>query len=89
MDKNVEGLHSKNKIFIRWFYHEKQRIDDGLETIEPSDCMTPSFVKIKEKRSKRISPYLETEIWDRDEIQTIISYENNKRNKAILSLLWI
>jgi len=51
--------------------------------------MTPSFVKIKEKRSKRISPYLETEIWDRDEIQTIISYENNKRNKAILSLLWI
>ena len=69
-------------------HNEKQRIDDGLETIEPSDWTTPSFVKIKEKRSKRISPYLETEIWDRAEIQTIISYENCKRNKAILSLLW-
>jgi integrase/recombinase XerD len=76
------------KYFIRWLYNEKQRIDEGLETIEPSDWNTPSFVKIKQKRSKRISPYLETEIWDRDEVQTIISYESSKRNKAILSLLW-
>ncbi len=41
------------KYFIRWIYNEKQRIDDGIETIEPSDWTTPSFVKIKEKRSKK------------------------------------
>jgi len=76
------------KYFIRWIYNEKQRIDNGNETIEPSDWTTPSFVKIKEKRSKRTSPYLETEIWDRDEVQTLISYESCKRNKSILSLLW-
>ena len=43
---------------------------------------------IKEKRSKRISPYLESEIWDKDELQTIIKYEPFKRNKAALTLLW-
>ena len=56
--------------------------------MEPSDWITPSFVKIKEKKSKRISPYLETEIWDKDELQTIIKYEQFKRNKAALALLW-
>jgi integrase/recombinase XerD len=56
------------KYFIRWIYNEKKRIDENLEEIEPSDWTTPTFVKIKEKRSKRISPYLETEIWDKDEL---------------------
>ena len=40
------------------------------------------------KRTKRLSPYLETEIWDKDELATIIKYDPYKRNKAILSLLW-
>ncbi len=40
------------------------------------------------KRTKRLSPYLETENWDKDELFTIIKYEQYKRNKAILSLLW-
>jgi hypothetical protein len=31
---------------------------------------------------------LETEIWDREEIQKIIMYEPNKRNKAIIALSW-
>jgi integrase/recombinase XerD len=56
------------KYFIRWIYNEKKRIDENLEEIEPSDWTTPTFVKIKEKRSKRISPYIETEIWDKDEL---------------------
>jgi len=46
------------------------------------------FINIKSKRTKRLSPYSETEIWDRDEIFTIIKYEMNIRNKAILSLMW-
>ena len=48
----------------------------------------PHFIDIKMKRSKRLSPYLETEIWDRDELFTIIKYEPYKRNKAVLALLW-
>src|SRR5688500_14472675 len=35
-----------------------------------------------------ISPYLENELWEKDDILTIIKYEIYKRNKAILSLLW-
>jgi hypothetical protein len=50
--------------------------------------MTPPFVKIKEKRTKRISPYSETELWERDEILSIIKYEPFKRNKAALTLFW-
>jgi|SRR5215212_1722406 integrase/recombinase XerD len=47
----------------------------------------PTFAQIKEKRTKRLSPYVETELWDRDEIPTIIKYEPHKRNRAALSLL--
>ena len=53
-----------------------------------SEWITPAFVQIKEKRTKRLSQYVETELWDRDEILTIIKYEPRKRNKAALSLLW-
>jgi hypothetical protein len=45
-------------------------------------------VNIKKKRTKRLSPYGEHEIWDIKELQTVIKYEPHKRNKAILSLLW-
>ncbi len=50
------------KYFIRWIYNEKKRIDKNQDEIGPSDWTTPTFVKIKEKRSKRISPYLKTEM---------------------------
>jgi integrase/recombinase XerD len=46
------------------------------------------FAKIKEKRTKRQSPYSETEIWDRDELLTIVKYEPYLRNKAALTLCW-
>jgi integrase/recombinase XerD len=76
------------KYFYRWLYNEKQRLDKDLEPMEISDWATPSFVMIKEKKSKRISPYLESEIWDIEELQAIIKYEQFKRNKAALALLW-
>ena len=53
-----------------------------------TDWYTPEFVNIKKKRTKRLSPYGEHEIWDIKELQTVIKYEPHKRNKAILSLLW-
>jgi integrase/recombinase XerD len=52
-----------------------------------SEWLTPSFAQIKEKRTKRISPYYQTELWERDEILSIIKYEPYKRNKSALSLL--
>ncbi len=46
------------------------------------------MVKITvEKRNKRVSPYLETEIWDKEGFQAILKYESLKRNKAALALL--
>jgi hypothetical protein len=46
------------------------------------------FMNIKKKRTKRLSPYGEHEIWEIKELQAVIKYEPHKRNKAILSLLW-
>jgi len=76
------------KYFIRWLWNCKQKESKGIETIPNSDWITPVFAQIKEKRTKRISPYLESELWEHDEILTIIKYEPYKRNKAALSLLW-
>src|SRR5919202_1099064 len=58
------------------------------EILPNSEWITPAFAQIKEKRTKRLSPYLESELWERDDILTIIKYEPYKRNKAALSLLW-
>jgi len=49
---------------------------------------TPEFVNIKKKRTNRLSTYGEHEIWDIEELKTVIKYESHKRNKAVLSLLW-
>ena len=68
------------KLFFRWLTNR--------HAINKSDWKTPDFVQIKEKRSKRRSPYSENDIWDRDELLTIIKYEPEIRNKAILALLW-
>jgi integrase/recombinase XerD len=43
---------------------------------------TPEFVRIRKKKTKRDSPYSEAEIWELDELLTIIKYEPYTRNKA-------
>lgn len=74
------------KLFMRWLYNQRgKQLDDQ---INHSDQNTPEFVKIKAKKFKRISPYLESEIWERDEILFITKYEPHKRNKAALTLFW-
>lgn len=72
------------KYFYRWLYNAWGKIDPS--TYE--SWTTPAFINIKMKRTKRLSPYLETEVWEKDELLTIIKYEKFKRNKAVLSLLW-
>jgi integrase/recombinase XerD len=53
-----------------------------------SDWITPSFVQITQKRTKCKSPYLDSELWEHDELLIVIKYKLYKRNKAALSLLW-
>ena len=79
------------KHFFRWLYNQKDVEAKGLvrrEILTQLDWETPTFARIKEKKSKRISPYLETELWERDELLSIIKYEPYKRNKAALALFW-
>jgi integrase/recombinase XerD len=67
------------KHFFRWMYNKGKREEDWS---------TPEFAKLKKKKAKRISSYSESEIWDKEELLSIIKYEPNIRNKAILTLLW-
>ena len=76
------------KYFFRWLHNYRLAKEKGQEPVEISDWTTPEFASIKKKKSKRISPYLENELWERDDLLTIIKYEPYKRNKAVLSLLW-
>jgi integrase/recombinase XerD len=80
---------SRLKYFMRWLHN--CRTKDGKENNQLTDPVyweTPSFMQIRKKKTKRLSPYSETEIWDRDEILSIVKYEPYKRNKAALTLLW-
>jgi integrase/recombinase XerD len=68
--------------FYRWLHNF-----DNREKQEEY-WITPSFIKIKKKQVKRSSPYNSTEIWDKEELQSVIKYEVTIRNKAIISLMW-
>jgi hypothetical protein len=82
------------KYFFRWLYNSKKKTENQYDEKEEivssstSDWETPPFARIKKKKTKRLSPYLETELWERDELLFIIKYEPFKRNKAALALFW-
>jgi integrase/recombinase XerD len=78
-----DKLHRIKHLF-RWLYNQRGK----QVTIPVSNWETPTFAKIKEKKTKRLSPYSETEIWDRDELLSIVKYEPHIRNKAALTLFW-
>lgn len=86
---------SRIKYFFRWLYNTKNvngfletDHDNKYEYIPIKEWKTPSFLIIDKKKTKRLSPYLETELWEKEDILTIIKYDNYKRNKAALTLLW-
>jgi hypothetical protein len=82
------------KHFLRWLHNctAAGTNNDGESSsstrIPDSNWETPPAARIKKKRTKRESPYSGAEIWDREELFTIIKYEPEIRNKAILALLW-
>ena len=73
------------KYFMRWLHNYRVNND---ASIHQSDWITPAFARIKEKKTRRLSPYSETELWEREEILSIVKYEPYKRNKAALTLFW-
>lgn len=77
---------SRIKFFYRWLYNV--RMKDEKDQLAMSEWETPAFVHIKKRKSKRASPYSATEIWELEEVLTIVKYEPNQRNKAALMLLW-
>jgi integrase/recombinase XerD len=80
------------KLFLRWLHNCASKNDGesspSVGMPDRSNWETPPAVRIKKKRTKRESPYSGAEIWDREELFTIIKYEPEIRNKAILALLW-
>jgi integrase/recombinase XerD len=74
------------KLFFRWLYNMRGK--DSEAVAPQSDWKTPTFARIKERKTKRISPYSEAELWERDEILFILKFEPYKRNKAALALFW-
>ena len=75
------------KLFFRWLYNN--HLPHGGRAVKDIDeWITPEFCKIKAKHSKRVSPYSESELWEREEILSLLKYEPSLRNKAILSLMW-
>jgi integrase/recombinase XerD len=75
---------SRIKYFFRWLHNNKEK--DAF--VYQSEWITPHFARIKEKKTKRLSPYSETELWEQEEILSIVKYEPYKRNKAALTLFW-
>ena len=73
------------KIFYRWYYNAKVLKNNIYDF---RNWTSPAFINITKKKTKRLRPYSESEIWEKDELHFIIKYETSKRNKAILALLW-
>jgi len=76
------------KYLFRWLYNYKLVKENGDEPLSISDWKTPTFANIKKKKTKRISPYLENELWEQDELLSVIKYEKHLRNQAVFTLLW-
>jgi integrase/recombinase XerD len=68
------------KYFMRWYHNP------GIASV--TDWQTPAFTQIKKKKTNRLSPYVESELWERQDLLTVVKYETQKRNKAALTLLW-
>jgi integrase/recombinase XerD len=61
---------------MRWLYNCKTKGSKESDLLaDPVYWETPSFVQIRKKKTKRLSPYSETEKWDREEVLCIVKYE--------------
>lgn len=70
--------------FFRWYYN----CHKNNEIIDEDKWKSPEFMKIKKKKINQQNKYDSLEIWSKEELLSIIEYEENIRNKAIITLLW-
>lgn len=75
------------KFFFRWL-HNVRKANKKQDEVPMEDWETPDFVKIKKKKSKRVSPYSANEIWELDELLLAIKYEPLVRNQAAIMMAW-
>ena len=54
-------------MFYRWLYNVKIKGDNHQNYYNISNWNTPDFVNINKKKTKRLTPYNGSEIWDRDD----------------------
>ena len=54
-------------MFYRWLYNAKIKGDNQQNYYDINNWNTPDFVNINKKKTKRLSPYNESEIWDRED----------------------
>ena len=77
---NCESKNHYNESKFKYFTYLKENQDNWE---------TPEFLEnLQEKKTKRLSPYVESELFTKEELLSIIKYEQYTRNKAILSLMW-
>jgi integrase/recombinase XerD len=63
------------KYFYRWIYKIKRNIgNENSTSLEPSSWITSVLVQINKIKTKRLSPYLQSEVWDTDEIVCICTF---------------
>jgi integrase/recombinase XerD len=92
-EKDVEGKYITSFnyylglliIFFRWLCNSFCNKSDDLEE---EKWETPAFLKIKRKKPLRDSPYDINDIWESNDLLTIVAYEPELRNQAIITLLW-
>ena len=69
-------------VFFRWLFNSY------CNNKPEEEWETPPFLKIKTKKPLRESPYDINDIWELDDVLTIVAYEPELRNQAIITLLW-
>ena len=65
------------KHFFRWLHNLYEK-----EDAVPMDFWeNPDFIKtLKPKKTKRVTPYSETELWEKVELLSIVKYENIQKS---------
>ena len=61
-------------MFYRWLYNFKIKEENQINYSNINNWNTPNFVNINKKKTKRLSPSNESEIWDREELLSIVKY---------------
>ena len=74
------------RLFFRWLSNRNTDKSDDHEDSQKWE--TPPFLRIKTKKPLRESPYGINDIWQLDDVLTIVGYEPELTNQAVITLLW-